>query len=128
EPRTVSAPSMTRHPRTSKVRSPLATNGSWAARATASCSVDARSTVRPAPEARPRPEGSRAGGDDMTSGPHPEHPFQVSVEGGLDVRGRDPLARGPPDDPELRAEQRRAFHRHRPPPRHLRQTVCTLAP
>src|SRR6266540_7295108 len=49
---------MTRHPRTSKVRSPLATNGSWAARAAASCSVDARSTVRPAPGVTPGPEVS----------------------------------------------------------------------
>src|SRR6266511_3712378 len=49
---------MTRQPSTSKVRSPLTTNGSWAASAAASCSVDVRSTVRPAPCVTPGPEVS----------------------------------------------------------------------
>src|SRR5215207_7934358 len=62
---------MTCHPKTSKVRSPLATNGSWAARATASCSVDALSTVRPAPGATPGPEVS---GPDATTCPAASSP------------------------------------------------------
>src|SRR6266508_181946 len=75
-----------------------------------------------------RPRGQRAGGDDVAGGLQPEHPFQVGIEGGLAVRGRDPVAGGPADDPELRAEHRRAFDRHRAPPRDLTKTVCTFAP
>src|SRR6266536_472336 len=74
-----------------------------------------------------RPRGQRAGGDDVPGGLQPEHPFQVSVEGGLDVRRRDPFAGAPPDDPELRAEHRRAFDRHRAPPHDLGKTVCSFS-
>src|SRR4029453_19148511 len=74
-------------------------------------------------EARARrnawPRGQRAGSNDVPGVLPPEHPFQGGVESSLDVRGRDPLARGPVDDPELRAEHRRACDRHRAPPQDL---------
>src|SRR6266536_1879768 len=66
-----------------------------------------------------RSRGQRAGGDDVPAVLQPEHPFQVRVEEGLHVRRCESLAGDPSDDPELRAEHRRAFDRHRAPPRDL---------